>query len=64
MTASDSGQFDEGYPRSSDADLDPESDEPQTLDDADRAAGSEHRVALEGHGPDDAISDDEPQAEL
>ena len=39
---------DEGYPRSSKADLDPGPDVSESLDDADRVASEEHRVVLKG----------------
>jgi hypothetical protein len=64
MPARGSVQFDEGYPPSSDADLDPGPDTAESLDDADRAAAGEQRVALEGHGPDESTSDDELPAEF
>lgn len=53
------GPDDEGYPRSSEADLDPDPGLSESLEDADRAAGDEHRVALEGRRPDGAIEDEE-----
>jgi hypothetical protein len=58
---STAGPDDEGYPRSSQADLDPGPDPglSESLDDADRAAGDEHRVALEGRRPDGSIEDEE-----
>jgi hypothetical protein len=39
--------YDDGYPRSSEADLDPGSDVSESLADADLAASDEHRVAPE-----------------
>jgi hypothetical protein len=39
--------FDEGYPRSSEADLDPGPDLSESLDDADLVASDEHRVVPE-----------------
>jgi hypothetical protein len=39
--------FDEGYPRSSEADLDPGPDPSQSLEEADVVASDEHRVTLE-----------------
>jgi hypothetical protein len=53
---------DEGYPRSSKADLDPGPDVSESLDDADRVASDEHRVVLEGRRPDGA-TDDEDRSE-
>jgi hypothetical protein len=44
--------YDEGYPRSSQADLDPGPDPSESLDDADRVASDEHRVVLGGRRPD------------
>jgi hypothetical protein len=41
-------QYDEGYPRSSEADLDPGPDLSGSLDDADLVASDEHRV-VPGH---------------
>jgi hypothetical protein len=40
--------YDEGYPRSSAADLDPGPDLSESLDDADRVASDEHRVVPDG----------------
>ncbi len=56
---------DEGYPRSSKADLDPGPDVSESLDDADRVASDEHRVVLEGRRPDGstAAGDDLEDAE-
>ena len=56
---STAGPYDEGYPRSSEADLDPDPGLSESLEDADRAAGDEHRVALEGRRPDGGIEDEE-----
>ena len=39
--------LDEGYPRSSGADLDPGPDRSESLDEADLVASDEHRVVLE-----------------
>ena len=50
--------YSEGYPRSSEADLDPGPYRSESLDDADRVARGEHRVVLEGRRP-DASTDDE-----
>lgn len=52
--------YDAGYPRSSEADLDPGSDVTGSLEDADREAGDEQRVAPEGRGPDSSVEDDPP----
>ena len=43
--------YKEGYPRSSEADLDPGPDRSESLDDADRAASDEHRVVPERRQP-------------
>ena len=43
--------YDEGYPRSSEADLDPGPDLSESLDDADRAVSGEHRVLPDGRRP-------------
>jgi hypothetical protein len=43
--------YDEGYPRSSEADLDPGTDFSESLDDADRVASDEHRVVPGGRRP-------------
>lgn len=40
--------YDEGYPRSSEATLDPGPDLSESLEDADRVASEEHRVAPAG----------------
>ena len=53
------GPFNEGYPPSSEADLDPGADVTESLEDADRDARSEHRFAPEGRRPDGAIEDEE-----
>jgi hypothetical protein len=50
---------DDGYPRSSEADLDPGPDLSESLEDADRAAGDEQRVTPQGRRPDESIEDDE-----
>jgi hypothetical protein len=50
---------DEGYPRSSKADLDPGPDVSESLDDADRVASHEHRVVLENRRPDEWTSDED-----
>ncbi len=53
------GPFDEGYPPSSEADLDPGPDLTESLDDADRDARAEHHFAPEGRRPDGSIEDEE-----
>ena len=40
--------YDEGYPRSSEADLDPGPDRSESLEEADRVASDEHRVVSVG----------------
>ena len=40
--------YSEGYPRSSEADLDPGPDRSESLEEADRLASDEHRVVLVG----------------
>ena len=47
IATSRSDPFNEGYPPSSEADLDPGPDLSESLDDADRSASDEHRVAPE-----------------
>lgn len=54
--------YDEGYPRSSEADLDPGPDLSESLDDADRAASDEQRVVPEDRRP-DGSTDDEDRSE-
>jgi hypothetical protein len=46
--ASKTDPYDEGYPSSSEADLDPGPDSSESLDYADRVASAEHRVAVQG----------------
>lgn len=46
--ASKTDPYDEGYPRSSEADLDPGADASESLDYADRMVSDEHRVAVHG----------------
>jgi len=53
------GQFDEGYPLSSEADLDPGPDLGESLDEADREAGNEQRYVPEGPRPDGSIEDED-----
>ena len=54
------GPYDEGYPRSSEADLDPGPDLSQSLDDADRATSDEQRVAPQGRRPDGSTGAADP----
>lgn len=58
-TAVTAQRFGEGYPRSSEADLDPGSDLTESLEDADREAVKEQRCAPEGRGPDGSADDEE-----
>ena len=51
--------YNEGYPRSSDADLDPGPDVRESLDDADRVASDEHRVVAEHRRPGGATNDED-----
>ena len=51
--------FDAGYPASSPADLDPGPELAESLEDADRDAGDEHRFTPEGRRPDSSIEDEE-----
>jgi len=51
--------YDDGYPGSADADLDPGPNLTESLDAADRATGQEHRVAPSGQRPDGSIEDEE-----
>jgi hypothetical protein len=50
--------YDEGYPPSNAADLDPGPDLSESLDYADRVAGDEHRVVMEGRQLDRLTDDD------
>jgi hypothetical protein len=50
--------YDEGYPRSLEADLDPTPGQSQSLDDADREASNEQRVVLEDRRPDGSTDDE------
>jgi len=50
---------DEGYPRSSKADLDPGPDVSESLDDADRVASEEHRVVLKGRRQGGSTADED-----
>jgi hypothetical protein len=54
--------YDEGYPRSSEADLDPGPDLSESLDNADRVASDEHRVVPGGRRL-DGLTDDEGRYE-
>ena len=54
------GPYDEGYPRSSEADLDPGPDVSESLDDADRVAGDEQRAVPQGRRPDGSTEADDP----
>ena len=51
--------FDEGYPASRKADLDPGPDLAESLEDADRQASDEHRFAPERRRPDFSNEDEE-----
>lgn len=51
--------LDEGYPSSSEADLEPGRGTSKSLADADRAAGDENRVRPEGQGPDESMDDND-----
>jgi hypothetical protein len=54
--------FDEGYPASRRADLDPGPDLTESLEEADRDAGDEHRFAPDRRRPDASIEDEERTA--
>ena len=58
-TVTTGADLDEGYPASSEADLEPGPDTSESLDDADRAAGDENRVQPEGQGPDESMDDND-----
>ncbi len=51
--------YDEGYPPSSLADLDPGPDQSESLDEADREAGDEQRFVSEGRHADDSVDDED-----
>lgn len=51
--------YDEGYPRSSLADLDPGPDASESLDQADREAGAEQRFVPEGRHAEDSVDDED-----
>lgn len=53
--------YDEGYPRSSEADLDPGPDLSESLDDADRAASDEQRVVPKDRRPDRSTDDEDAE---
>jgi hypothetical protein len=53
------GRFDEGYPVSSETDLDSGPDESESLDAADREARNEQRFVPEGPRPDESIEDED-----
>jgi hypothetical protein len=61
MVVSTSGPdpYNDGYPRSSDADLDPGPDVRESLDDADRVASDEHRVVAERRRPGGSTNDED-----
>jgi len=67
VATSGADPYGEGYPRSSDADLDPGPGVSESLDDADVVASDEHRVVAERgrHRPTDAEDrfEDEDDAE-
>ncbi len=52
--------YDEGYPRSSQADLDPGPGPSESLGNADRVASDEHRVVLGGRRPDRSTDGKDP----
>jgi hypothetical protein len=56
-----SGPNDEGYPPSAEADLDPGPGMglTESLEEADRELGDEHRTGPEGRRPDESIEDDD-----
>lgn len=56
---SETDSYNEGYPRSSDADLDPGPDVRETLDHADRVASNEHRVVDERRRVDDPTNSED-----
>jgi hypothetical protein len=61
MVVSTSGPdpYNEGYPRSSEADLDPGPDLSESLEDADRVTSDEHRVVPERRRPGGAANDED-----
>lgn len=52
-------ETEDGYPDSPEADLDPGPDEVESLDEADREAGDEHRHLPEGRRPEGSIEDED-----
>ncbi len=58
VATSNPDPFRDGYPQSSAFDLDPGLDVSESLDDADRAASNEHRVAPEQQGQHGSTDDD------
>jgi len=60
VAASRPDPFDEGYPRSSVADLDPGPEVSESLDEADLVASDEHRVVPEHQRQDESADDDDP----
>jgi hypothetical protein len=54
--------YDEGYPRSSEADLDPGPDLSGSLDDADLVASDEHRFVPEHHRPEAPLDTDDAES--
>jgi hypothetical protein len=53
------GPYDEGYPPSTEADLDPGSGLNEPLEEADREVGDEHRTGPEGRRPDGSLEDED-----
>lgn len=58
-TLAPADDYTEGYPSSTEADLDPGPALTTSLEDADREVGREQRHALEGRRPDGSIEDEE-----
>lgn len=54
-----SGPYDEGYPPSTEADLDPGPGLSEPLEEADREVGDEHRTGPEGRRPDGSLEDED-----
>jgi hypothetical protein len=52
-------RYDEGYPPSSRADLNRGPDASESLDEADREVGDEHRFVPEGRHADDSVDDED-----
>ena len=59
VATSQPNPYDEGYPRSSEADLDPGPDLSESLDDADRAASNEQRVVPKDRRPDGSTDEED-----